>query len=95
MGWDEMDDTEGIAEKTTDRISALYIKLKDAFERETNGLTLWLCYHNEDEGDRYDDVRGAFWTVGGMYVMSEQGKALNDKVGRGNQVQTNFYVTFG
>lgn len=80
-GFDTVEGTEGIMES--------YEALCEAFEKKT-GLTLELGYHNsDDEGDRYDDVNGEFWCVGGVYQYTEAGKKYSDKVKRVH------YVTFG
>jgi len=65
-----------------------YNRLITTFEEKT-GLGLYFDYHSEENGDRYDDVQGAFWAVDGMYELSEAGKKLENKVHRCS------YVTFG
>ena len=70
-------------------INLAYKQLQKAFYNATN-LDIWLDFHNsEDNGDRYDDVKGYYWAVDGMYQLTEAGKKMQDKVGR------KFYVTFG
>lgn len=57
---------------------------------EKTGLTLSIGYHNSsDNGDRYDEVDGFFWCVGGVYVLTPQGEKYQSKIKR------SFYVTFG
>lgn len=72
-----------------DEVHQTFDALVTKFE-EVTGLTLNLSYHNSaDEGDRYDDVDGAFWTVGGVYTMTEAGRKYQDKI------QRSHYVIFG
>lgn len=79
---DANDDETSPYEKT-------YIDLCLAFEERT-GLSLDLGYHDlENDGDRYDDVDGAFWVVGNVYQLTEAGKKYEDKI------QKSGYVTFG
>lgn len=66
-----------------------YIRLQEAFERNT-GLTLDLSFHDADEeGDRYDDVNGPFWAVDGVYQITPAGKKMMSFINRVN------FVTFG
>jgi hypothetical protein len=66
-----------------------YEVLQYAFTKKT-GLLLSLGYHDADnEGDRYDDVNGAFWCVHGMYQLSKAGKKMQKFVDR------KFYVIYG
>ena len=38
--------------------------------------------HSEDDGDRYDEVSGVYWSVDGMYELSEAGKKMKEYVSR-------------
>lgn len=80
----QMDDAEDYG----DAIHIAYDELLAKFNSET-GLTLELDYHDSDDGDRYDDVNGHFWTVGGVYTETPAGMRFRDKITRA------FYVTFG
>ena len=72
---------------------ALLKDMCSCFAKETNGLTIGLYYHDsKDDGDRYDDVSGGFFHVEGMYQLTPEGKALNNKE---IYVVRSFYVTFG
>lgn len=72
---------------------AAYQNLIDAFEKETN-LTMGLGFHDQDEtGDRYDDIDGAFFWIDGMYDLTPAGKALKDRCGE--DVGRKFFVQFG
>lgn len=64
-------------------------QLKLVFNAIT-GLELNLNFHDvEERGGRYDDVDGTFWSVEGVYEMSEAGKKYHDKINR------SYYVIFG
>lgn len=84
------------ADATHDEISeydapllAAYEALQKEFKKKTK-LTLSLSQHNSnDNGDRYDEVDGAYWSVGGMYQLTPAGKKIGDIV------QRKFFVTFG
>ncbi len=68
------------------------VKVLNAIHREFNkvtGLTLNLGYHDPDDGDRYDEVEGIYWSVDGMYQLSRAGKKYNKIVER------KFFVNFG
>ena len=63
--------------------------LIEAFNKKTD-LTLFLNYHDSsDEGDRYDDINGAFWEVDGVWQMTPAAEKLRDKIRREG------YVIFG
>ena len=68
--------------------------LAAAFKKATkvgkSGLTLWAQYHSQaDEGDRYDDVDGGFFSVDEMYCLTPAGKKIH------KMVERKFFVTFG
>lgn len=52
-------------------------------------LELGMGYHSEDDGDRYDDVVGAFFTVDGVWGRTPAGQAFEELIER------KFYVTLG
>jgi hypothetical protein len=63
--------------------------LRTAFKEKTGwgtlspGLTLYLGYHNhQDNGDIYDEVDGAYFSVDGMYQLTEAGQAFRKHVRR-------------
>lgn len=67
------DGTKGIADKAVlDALNALC----DAFARRFEGLTLTLRHHDPENGGRYDDVNGAYWSIGGLYILSRGAKQL-------------------
>jgi hypothetical protein len=48
--------------------------LKDTFYKKT-GLTLDADYHDsENNGDRYDDIQGAYWCVEGVWTVTTKYK---------------------
>jgi len=76
-------------EDISKEVEKAYVLLKKAFERKT-GLSIIMEYHDCDEcGDRYDEVRCAYWAVGGMYELTEAGKEIGDLVER------KMFVTYG
>ena len=71
------------------RLIEAYKNLQKAFEKKT-GLNLFIDYHSaKDDGDRYDEVDGIYWAVGGMYQLTKAGKNMEKYVNR------KFFVTFG
>ena len=65
-----------------------YEWLLDTFQQYT-GLGLEIGYHDEESGDRYDEVNGIFWSVDGVYQYTEAGDKYKDRISRC------FYVTYG
>lgn len=65
-----------------------YENLCEAFEKKT-GLSLSLGHHDPEGGDRYDDVQGIYWSVGGVWGLTEAGKNMKGKVAR------KFFVVLG
>lgn len=47
------------------------------------------CHDSEEEGDRYDEVDGAFFSVGGVYEKTPAGKHFQ------RHIKRKFYVSFG
>lgn len=78
-------------EQVNEAVDGAISTLASAFSAKYPGLTLELCHHNqEEEGDRYDEVNGAFWAIGGVYILSEGAK----KLGQENFARVS-YVVFG
>jgi hypothetical protein len=65
-----------------------YIELCEAFEKKT-GLSLYISYHDPDNGDTYDDVNGVMWCVDGVYELTPAGKKHQ------KQIQRVSWVSFG
>ena len=83
-------DTPLKSKRNSEKIMKAYDKLVEAFGKKYKGAGLSLSYHDsQDQGDRYDDVNGAYWFVDGMYELTPIGKKLNHMVSR------KMFVTFG
>jgi hypothetical protein len=82
-------DDEGLIDKVEDLVT----KLCDQFESVT-GLELYLQYHNPDEGDRYDDLEGVYWSLGAVFQYTDAAKKFIENNGEGSIITSNF-VTFG
>lgn len=70
-------------------LNALTEEFKNVYD-----LTLYLEYHNsEDEGDRYDDIDGAVFTINHSeaYTITPKAKTLKDEIG----FEDKFFVTYG
>ena len=65
--------------------------LRGAFGKRFSGLTLSLEYHDqENQGDRYDEVDGAYWAIDGLYVLSKGARKLGAK-----NFERKFFVNYG
>jgi len=72
-----------------DMVEKAFDILTTAFQKKT-GLGLNIGFHDQhDEGDRYDQVNGAFWSVDGVYELTEAGKKYEKYINR------QMYVSFG
>jgi hypothetical protein len=92
---DEMGGMDGFAQECrfedyqTDEQEQAVKNLQNTFEKKT-GLSIVLSYHDQqDEGDRYDEIDGAFWAVLNVWEMSDAGKK-NKK-----HLEQRSFVTFG
>ena len=66
-----------------------YQKLQADFKKSTK-LSLSLDYHDADnEGDRYDEVDGCFWSVGGVWKQTTAGKKYK------NDIEHKLWVVYG
>ena len=82
-------DTGDIEEEVYEKALVLLTAIENKFKEKT-GLGVSIDYHDQAEmGDRYDDVDGHFWVVNGFYVISEEGKKIQE------MVQTVGWVTYG
>lgn len=61
-----------------------------AFAKRYKGLTIYLEYHDIEQGDRYDEIDGAYWQVDGLYALTPGAKRLGQK-----NFQRSFFCTFG
>ena len=69
-----------------------YNKLREAFKART-GLSLFLNYHDSDEGDIYDDVSGCFWELSfsDVYMLTPEAEKLQETI----PFDIQHYVVFG
>jgi len=73
---------EDVDKECGEKIYKAYIALLDTFEKKT-GLQLGLAFHDtENDGDIYDDVKGTYWWVDGMYELTSSGKKMQKFVKR-------------
>jgi hypothetical protein len=70
------------------KIIDAWTNLQSAFHKKTQGLTLEIGYQ-DPEGSGYDEVKGLYYSVGGMYQLTPAGKKFE------KTVQRKFFVTFG
>lgn len=75
-------------------IRPAYDNLRIAFYNATDtggegGLYLGVAYHDQEEGSRYDDVTGGYWTLEGVVKRTPAGKRFAD------EIEKSFFVTFG
>jgi len=74
-------------EEVPDPIVRAYRALCEAFKNKT-GLALNLGFHDQhDDGDRYDDINGAYWWVDGVYQRTPAGEKYKDDIQRCSFVQ--------
>ena len=65
-----------------------YLALQKIFKKKTD-LEISLFYHDQEDGDRYDDFSGRAWEVDGVYQYTPAGKKYKDKIKKQS------FVTFG
>jgi len=74
----------GKNEEAGARIQKEWSELEEEFKNKTqvgdSKLSLEPCYHDLDSGDIYDDMRGAFFIVGGVEEMTPAGRALGERI---------------
>lgn len=76
--------------EASETVHNLYEKIVEAFDKQIPKAGLGLYYHNsEEEGDRYDDVNGAYWACSNLFQLSPAGLALKGKF------QRKLFVKFG
>jgi len=87
--WESFAREAQYGEFENDEIKKAYLALTQTFDNKT-GLELCIGFHDkEDEGDRYDDVNGSYWHVGGVYQLTEASKRCEQEIER------KLFVTFG
>ena len=76
-----------VEEDCSKEILEAYVNLTTAFEKKT-GLSLYLGFHDKtEEGDRYDDVDGAYFWVDKVFTLTPAGKKYQKHITRCNFVQ--------
>jgi len=89
IDWEEFAREAMYGEYDIEEIEKAFVKLQNKFEKDT-GLELLIGFHDQhDEGDRYDEVNGVYWHVGGVYELTEAGKKFEENINR------KMFVTFG
>ena len=82
----ELGDTDNVV---TSKVEKAYKALLTAFLNKTD-LLLNIGFHDADEcGDRYDEVNGVYWSVGGVWKLTPAGKKYEKHITR------QFFVNFG
>ena len=61
--------------------------LIEAFRIQTGGLELDICFHDIENGDRYDEVSGLFYTVSGIYQYTPVGDKYKQFIERKGWVE--------
>lgn len=89
---DYLDDGDTkISAEAEETIRKLYHSLRESFTNNSDGANLVLEYHDSDNnGDRYDDINGAFWMVEDVWELTPAGKLL-----AGLGMKRDYYVVFG
>lgn len=72
----------------TPKIKKAYKALVASFNKQT-GLKLGINFHDPENGDRYDEVSGVYWSVGGVWKLTPAGKKHEKHISR------SFFVNFG
>ena len=94
---DHNDNVQDVPESQPElvKLDKAFTKLLAAFKKQT-GIKLWLGYHDqEEEGDRYDDISGAYWSLdfADSFPPSKALKTLKKKCKKYVGIQ--HFVTFG
>ena len=61
--------------------------LIETFHAKTGGLELDICFHDPENGDRYDEVSGLFFTVSGVYQYTPTGEKFKQFIERKGWVE--------
>lgn len=90
VSMDDVQNEEGIPE-----MLEAYNTLRTAFKDKT-GIALYLGYHNqEDDGDRYDDLCGVYWSLDFSDCFPASPAFVNLKKVAKEYVGIQHFVTFG
>ena len=77
------DDTETQIDDPYRALQALI----NAFRTKTGGLELDICFHDPENGDRYDEVSGLFFTISGAYQYAPAGEKFKQFIERKGWVE--------
>ena len=61
--------------------------LIETFRVKTRGLELDICFHDPENGDRYDEVSGLFFTVSGVFQYTSAGEKFKQFIERKGWVE--------
>lgn len=87
-------DDEDVSDDDAKTLDSLWEKVADTFEKQT-GIGLLLSYHSKsDEGDRYDEVDGAYFELSwsDVYKLSPEAQKLKE---HGIDFGLKGWVTYG
>ena len=85
-------DDEEEAERMDSEVFDTLSELTKKFKAKTN-LELELGYHNSsDNGDRYDDIDGVYFSVSGAYKLTDEAIKLLNK---GIKIKSATWVSYG
>jgi len=82
----ERKNEEDVESQRNDPNRALQI-LIETFRAKTEGLELDICFHDPENGDRYDEVSGLFFTISGVYQYTSAGEKFKQFVERKGWVE--------
>lgn len=73
--------SDGEVNEAVEKLNTASADLESVFKERTGGLLLGMDEHDSsEEGDRYDDVDGWFWTVDGVYQRTPAGEKFKDQI---------------
>ncbi|WP_182102474.1 hypothetical protein [Niallia taxi] len=81
--YSELISDEDVTDEEAETLDSLWEKVTEAFEKQT-GIGLLLSYHSKsDEGDRYDEVDGAYFELSwnDVYKLSPEAQKLKENLG--------------
>jgi len=61
--------------------------LMEAFKLKSGGLELDICFHDPENGDRYDEVAGLFYIVSGVFQYTPSGDKYKQFIERKGWVE--------
>ena len=79
--------SEGDAESRKNDPHRALQALINAFQTKTGGLELDICFHDPENGDRYDEVSGLFFTASEVYQFTPAGEKFKQFIERKGWVE--------